>query len=187
MDALAVLHQRVSVSKLCAPAPTKEQRDALILAAARAADHGNLKPWRFLFIEGDGLDRLGELFARVALANKPESSSAELERFKNMPKRAPMIIVSIAVCHDHPKVPTIEQLLSAAAATQNLITAAYALGLGAMWRTGEMAYDEQIMAELGLSENEKIVGFVYMGTPVVPLSTAKAVQPEDFFETWPNE
>lgn len=187
MDALTVLQQRVSVSRLDAPAPTKAQRDALLLAAVRAADHGNLKPWRFLFIEGEGLKRLGELFVRVALANKPESSAAELERFKNMPKRAPMIAVAIAVCQEHPKVPIIEQVISAGAATQNLITAAYALGLGAMWRTGEMAYDQQVMAELGLSQHEKIVGFIYLGTPIAPLGVAKLSRPEDFFSIWPNE
>lgn len=187
MDALAVLQQRVSVGKLTEPAPTQAQREVMIRAAVRAADHGNLQPWRFLFIEGEGLDRLGELFARVALSNKPESSAAELERFKNMPKRAPMIVVSIAACQEHPKIPLIEQHLSAGAATQNLITAAYALGLGAIWRTGEMAYDSQIMTELGLGEHEKIVGFIYLGTPIDPLGAAKPVTPERFFGVWPNE
>lgn len=187
MDALAALQERVSVAKLTEPAPTPEQCEAMVRAALRAADHGNLQPWRFLLIEGEGLERLGELFARVALINKPESSAVELERFKNMPKRAPMVVVSIAVCQEHPKIPAIEQHLSAGAATQNLINAAYALGLGAIWRTGDMAYDAQVMAGLGLAVHEKIVGFIYLGTPVEPLGVPKPVVPQGFFATWPNK
>lgn len=186
MDALTALHQRVSIARLTEPAPTQDQCNDLIKAALRAADHGNLQPWRFLFIQGDGLTQLGELFTRVSQANNPALTDTELERFKAMPKRAPMIIVSIAVCQDHPKVPQIEQLLSAGAATQNLITAAYAMGLGAVWRTGDLAYDRQIMTALGLGQQEQIVGFIYIGSPSAAVGTPKAVSVEDFFSEWPN-
>lgn len=187
MDALTVLHGRTSVSKLGLPAPTPKQCEALVLAAVRAADHGNLKPWRFLFIEGEGLDDLGEVFVNAALKAKPDSSAAELERFNNMPKRAPMIAVVIAVCHeDHPKVPVLEQIISAGAAAQNLITAAYSMGLGAMWRTGEMAYDDYVKTSLGLNAHEKIVGLIYLGTPLKPIEAAKPVSPHDFFSAWPG-
>jgi len=184
MDALTALHQRVSVPRLTEPAPTPEQCHGLIKAALRAADHGNLQPWRFLVIEGDGLIQLGELFARVGMLNNPQLSDTEVDRFKSMPKRAPMIIVSIAVCQEHPKVPIIEQVISAGAATQNLITAAFAMGLGAVWRTGDLAYDPQIMAGLGLKTDEKIVGFVYLGTPLTPAGAPKSALPEDFFTVW---
>lgn len=186
MDALTALHQRVSITKLSAPAPDKTQLNQLFRAASRAADHGNMRPWRFLVIEGDGLVKLGELFAQIGRANKPAITEAECERFKSMPLRAPMIIVCVAKTQDNPKVPRIEQIISAGAAAQNLITAAFALGLGAVWRTGEMAYDPNAKEALGLGLNEELIGYIYIGTPSVPVHLPREQNLEDFFSYWPQ-
>ena len=63
MDALDLLLNRVSVTRLCEPAPTADQLDLMFRAGLRAPDHGQLHPWRFLIIEGDARHKLGELFA----------------------------------------------------------------------------------------------------------------------------
>lgn len=191
MDAITALHQRVSQSRLMAPPPDAAQLDVLIRAATRAADHGNLQPWRFLVIEGEALKKLGHLFAQVAEAKKADISQAELDRFKSMPLRAPMIIVAIAKCQVHPKVPQVEQLIAAGAAAQNIINASFALGLGAIWRTGDMAYDDKIKQALGLTTNEtlseQIVGFIYIGTPTSDAHLPRELNPHDFFTAWPDE
>ncbi len=191
MDAIVALHQRVSQSRLTAPAPDSVQLDLLMRAAARAADHGNLQPWRFLIIEGEGLIKLGQLFARVAAAKKPDITQAELDRFIAMPLRAPMIIVAIAKCQSHPKVPEIEQVIAAGAATQNILNASFALGLGAIWRSGEMAYDDTVRQAMGLANNEslkeQILGFIYIGTPDADARSARQVNPKDFFSAWTGE
>jgi nitroreductase len=187
MDALVALQQRVSSPRLTAPAPTREQLHHLFKAALRAADHGNMRPWRFLIIEGEKLVELGQVFARVAQSAKADITEPELERFKAMPLRAPMVITCIAKCQDNPKVPRIEQIISAGAATQNLINAAFALGLGAVWRTGDLAYNPQIKAALGMEPNEEIVGFVYIGTPSVPVHSPREQNLEDFFSYWSQE
>ncbi len=98
-----------------------------------------------------------------------------------------MIITCIAKCQENPKVPRIEQIISAGAATQNLINAAFALGLGAVWRTGDMAYDPQIKKALGLAPNEEIIGYVYIGTPSVPVHLPREQNPEEFFSYWSQE
>lgn len=185
MKAIEALLQRVSASKLVDPAPSQVERETIFKAALRAADHGRLHPWRFLLIEGLGRERLGELFARVAAEDDPSLSQLALDRVRQKPLRAPMIVVVIARCETHPKVPLIEQIISAGAAAQNMITAAYAMGLGAIWRTGDLAYDERIKQELGLSGQEQIVGFIYLGTPGVPMDAAPAVNYQDFFSQWP--
>lgn len=191
MDAITLLHQRVSQSKLQAPAPNPEQLEMLIRAATRAADHGNLQPWRFLIIKDDGLKKLGQLLASVAAAKKADISQVELDRFHSMPLRAPMIIVVIAKCQVHPKVPQIEQLIAAGAAAQNIINASFALGLGAIWRTGDMAYDGTIKQALGLMTNEtlneQIIGFIYIGSPANSASQPREINPADFFSAWPQE
>lgn len=187
MDAIQALTERKSISKLTTPAPSQEQCQILIKAALRAADHGNLKPWRFLIIEGAALNALGELFVNVAAKKDPQLSEPQRDRLQKMPLRAPLIMVVIAKCQEHPKVPVNEQLLSAGAAAQNIITAAYAMGLGAMWRTGDMAYDSLVMDALGLQQGEVVIGFIYLGTPVNPPVSSVNANPDDFFSRWSGE
>lgn len=187
MDALTALHQRVSTPRLTGPAPTSDQLIPMFKAALRAADHGNMRPWRFLIVEGDGLARLGDLFAKVATLRNPDISQAEVDRCYAMPQRAPMIIISIAKCRPNPKVPRIEQIIAAGAATQNLLNAAFATSVGAVWRTGDMAYDPAVKEALGLVEGEEIIGFIYVGTPTVPPHEPRVQNPEDFFSVWPQE
>ncbi len=187
MDAITALHQRVSTPRLTAPAPTPEQLTELFKAAIRAADHGNMRPWRFLIVEGEGLIKLGELFAAAATAKNSEITPTELERCHAMPQRAPMIIISIAKCQPNPKVPEIEQVIAAGAATQNLLNAAFATGVGAVWRTGDMAYDPLVKKALDLGEGEEVIGFIYVGTPTVPPHAPREQNPADFFSAWPQE
>jgi nitroreductase len=164
MDAIEALHNRVSSPLLNEPAPTPEQVQIMLKAAIRAPDHKMLKPWRFLIIEGQGRERFGDLLARAAKKKDPQVDEEALTKARNKPLRAPMIIVSIACLSDHPKVPQVEQIITAGAAANNIVTAAFALGLGAYWRTGSPTYDEFVKEGLGLTQNEEIIGFIYLGT-----------------------
>jgi nitroreductase len=185
MDALEVLLQRVSVSKLTAPAPAPRERELIFKAALRAADHGRLRPWRFLVVEEGGLTQLGDLYVEAAMRDDPTIAPDTLDRYRQMPLRAPMLVVVIAQCRAHPKVPEIEQIISAGAAAQNMINAAYALDIGAIWRTGEFAYHPHVKKGLGLAENEKIVGYLYLGTPVGSPGSAPELDYRNFFNSWP--
>lgn len=185
MDAMFALENRVSCGKLKAPAPTQDQRKHLYKAALRAADHGSLRPWRFLEIEGEGLDELGKVFERAAISDDPELTEVQRERFRRMPTRAPLILAAIAACIEHPKVPVWEQVVTTGAAVQNLITAAFVNGVGAYWRTGAMVEHPEVKKALGLTESERLVGFIYMGEPMIPLKPVPADDPADYFQPWP--
>tara|TARA_R110001592_G_scaffold116143_1_gene317208 strand:- start:11823 stop:12383 length:561 start_codon:yes stop_codon:yes gene_type:complete len=185
MDALSALHGRVSCPRLIDPAPEDDVLKNIQKAAFRAADHGRLRPWRFLVIEREGRNQLGDLFIASAESCGDELTDKQRERIAKKPLRAPMIVVVIASIRDNPKVPEIEQIISAGAAAQNMITAAYAQGVGAIWRTGSLAYDKVVMAGLGLSDSEKIVGFLYLGTVPVKGLEAPELQTEDYFQSWP--
>ncbi len=185
MDAISALHERVSIAKVTAPAPNAEQREAIFRAATRAADHKRLRPWRFLVIEGEGLRRLGDLFETAALEEAPEIPEKTLKALGNKPLRAPMIVVAIATCEERPGVPEVEQIVSTGAAVQNMLLAAYALGVGAFWRTGAMAYHPTIAKGLGLTDNEKIIGYLYLGTPASTPPKPKDVDLAQYFTPWP--
>lgn len=188
MNALELLLNRSSTPRLQAPAPSSEQLETMFRSALRAPDHGQLRPWRFQVIEGQGLDALGEVYARALLQQNPQASQEQLKRMRSMPLRAPMIIVVIAcIRDDNAKIPRHEQLIAAGCAAHGLLLAAQSLGLGAFWRSGDMAHDALVMQQLGLQDNEQVIGFVYTGTPVHERKPVSArLEPADFVRRWPE-
>lgn len=184
MNALEALLTRTSAPRLGDPEPMPEQLDTIFRAALRAADHAMLHPWRFLIVRGESRKRLGHLFVKAALSGDPNLDSREQDRLRAKTLRSPMIVVVIASHVEHPKVPPIEQDLSAGAAAQNMLIAAHAQEVGAMWRTGSMAYHPQVMAELGLAGNEKIIGFLYLGARIGNARTPRPEDPADYFQEW---
>lgn len=184
MDALTALHTRNSVNLLTEPGPNKHQIDNIVKAGLRACDHKSLKPWKFLLIEGDARMKFGELMVKAKEANDgcmlPPDFAIKL---KNKPFRAPTILVVVASIKEHEKVPEIEQLLSAGAAAQMMMTAAHAQGVGAIWRSGSMMFTDEMHQGLNLEGNDKIVGFIYLGTPKITKPLAE-LQVDDFIQTW---
>jgi nitroreductase len=166
LDAL-LTRQSVSAKDLGLPMPTAEQRERAFAAALTAPDHGAIRPWRFLTVEGEGLRRLGEVFADSARRAGADEKGVEGARDKAL--RSPLLIVCAAkVNPGHPKVPVVEQVIAAGCATQNLLTAFHAMGFGAVLVTGGRAYDAGVKQALGLAPEDAIVGFLHVGTPRQP-------------------
>ncbi|MBM7060818.1 nitroreductase family protein [Pseudomonas sp. UL073] len=184
MEALDVLLNRVSTARLQAPAPSPAQREVLFRAALRAPDHGYLRPWRFLCIEDAGRERLGELFAAAVLNKNPQAPAEALAKARNMPLRAPLLVAVIASPKASPKVPESEQVLAASCAAHGILLAAHAQGLGAIWRTGDMAHDRFVADGLGLAAHEQIVAFLYLGSVDGELRTPPELNPADFVASW---
>jgi nitroreductase len=170
MDALDAIRARRSVGRLGEPAPTAADVEVLLEAAQAAPDHGRLRPWRFVVLDGPAKDDFGKVLARAfearCAAAGVEPDPAERERERRKFDRAPMIVVVAAAPVESAKVPWVEQVLAAGAAAQNILIAATALGYGSMWRTGEPAYDPLVKRALGLGEGDAIVAFLYLGTPL---------------------
>ena len=139
MNALELLLERQSDSKLTTPGPTSEQLEIIKQAALRAPDHAALKPWQFILVEGEAREKLGEIYYQAALKNNADEKT--LERAKELPLRAPLIIICIAKYKPHAKVPRIEQVQSAGCAVMAMQQAAFAQGLAGVWRTGSYAQD----------------------------------------------
>jgi nitroreductase len=173
MNAIELLLLRQSMPLLTQPAPNEQDTKTLISAGMRVPDHGGLKPWHFHIISGEGLQRLSDLYVAATtddLASKVEVMDADavsekLAKVAKMPFRAPMIIVISTQYAVHNKVPKQEQLITAGCCAQAMQMAAFALGYGAMWRTGDLAYNDRVKKGLGLGEGNDIAGFLYVGTP----------------------
>ena len=159
------LQNRVSRPKVGLPVPNREQLETLFSCAVRAPDHGRMRPWRFIVLQGNALRALGQAFEQAGVAGDPAADEAKRTRWREMPLRAPMIIVTVAQVKPNPKVPDWEQVAAVAAASQNIQLAAAELGFGVMWRTGDMTTAPAVKHHLGLASSDQIVGFLYLGTP----------------------
>lgn len=165
-ETLALLaHRRSSkVMQLAEPAPSAAELDALIDLAARVPDHGKLGPWRFVVIDGDARSRAGAALAEV-IKNDEGVDGDRIAFVRNWFNRAPACVMVVSSPKPSPKVPEWEQQLSAGAVCYNLLLAAHALGYGGCWLTEWPTFDARARAALGLTNEERIAGFVYLGTP----------------------
>ena len=165
------------------PAPDAHQLQAMLQAAIRVPDHGKLVPFRLLRIEGDARLALGTfLAARSAQRNpgNPALIDKDRERFSH----APLIITVIACPQAHAKVPQWEQLLTAGCVCMNLLHAAHAMGFGAQWLSGWAAYDPAITARLGLAPQEKIAGFIHIGTSRLDVPERERPDAASLLQDW---
>ena len=165
MDAIEALTTRASPAGLVAPAPDSAALDRMLRAAMRAPDHGRLRPWHFIVVDGAARAALGDVLAGALRLRDPDLTEAAFAKERAKPMRAPLLVVVAARLREHRGVPAIEQIIAAGAAAQNILVAAHALGFGGFWRTGAAAYDERVKHALGLRAVDAIVGFLYLGTP----------------------
>ena len=162
---LELLLKRRSVKALSAPGPTAAELDLILTAAARVPDHKQLTPWRFIVFEGAARAAFGEALARIVVAEEKDPPSAvrvETERQRLM--GAPVVIAVISRVVQTAGAPELEQVLSCGAACQNLCLAANALGFGTLWVTRWYSYSPGVAEHLALAANERIAGFIHIGT-----------------------
>ena len=184
MDALDLLLTRESATKLEAPGPSEADLDTIFASAVRAPDHGRLRPWRFVVIESGKRARFGAVMAEAMHRKDPNASPEALERERGKAMRAPTIVVVAAHVQKGHRIPAVEQVAAAAAATQNIMLAAHATGYGAMWKTGDPAYDPNVKVALGLDAEDEIMGFLYLGTRAGGSSPAPRPAARDQVTVW---
>ena len=165
-DAADRIRERRSVraADILEPGPSESEINEMLEIASRVPDHGKLGPWRFLIFDGDSRQKFGELLRSQFAKINPDSSEAILEREYSRFMRAPTIIGVISKVDPASRIPEWEQILSSGAVCQNLLVGASLMGFAAQWLTEWYAYDEVIAKSLGLIENERVSGFIYIGS-----------------------
>jgi len=165
MELFAAISTRASAAKLTQPGPTPAQLADILEAAARAPDHGRLKPWRFVVVEAGLRDRFATAAAAAKRVRIPTMSEEQFAAERDKVVRSPtIVVVACVVRREQTKIPEIEQVVATAAAAQNLFLAAHDMGLGVMWKTGAAAYDSAVKSVLGLEADDHIVGIMHLGT-----------------------
>src|SRR6266576_619419 len=167
---IALLHTRRShkPAELISPGPSPADLDTLLTIASRVPDHGKLTPWRFIVFEGQSQLTAGAAIAAAFVAKYPDATPDQVEFERWRLARAPLVIAVVSRAAPHVKIPEWEQVLSAGAAAMSLVLASHAIGFAANWITEWYAYDRRVLDAFGLSESERLAGFVHIGKPVHP-------------------
>jgi nitroreductase len=184
---LTALRERRSSGRVQQTPPPRATIEQLLDAATWAPNHRLTEPWRFVVLTGDARGELGAVMAAAQqrAANGVAPTEEQLARTRAKPLRAPVIIAVAAEPAQRANVVEIEEIAAVAAATQNLLLAAHALGLGAIWRTGDAAYDPAVKAFLGLAPECHLLGFVYVGYPdTAPAAPRAARTPATALTRW---
>lgn len=186
-ETLFLLQRRRSVParQLQEPGPDQAALARMLGAAVRVPDHGKRVPFRFLAIRGQARDALGEALAGIALARDPDTAPSILDKDRRRFSHAPLVIAVVAVLDPQDDaIPEQERLLTAGCVCFALLLAAQAEGFGAQWLTGWPAYDGRVHALLGLSAQERIAGFVHLGTPKLEAPERERPDPAALLTEW---
>lgn len=163
---LLALRRSAGSRMLTTPGPSSDALIELLHVAARVPDHRKLGPWRFIVFDGDARRKFSDASVEIFKNNNPEASEKDIAIEAGRPLRAPAMVAVISSPDTEHKTPVWEQELSTGAVCYNLLLAANAAGWAGVWLTEWMAFDDDISDVLGLSDSERVAGFIYLGTGI---------------------
>lgn len=166
MNVIEAIHTRQSIAEVRPDPVPREVVEKLLTAAVQAPNHHKVRPWRFVVLTGSARERMGAVLAQSFAEKFPQAPASALEKERLKPLRAPLLIAVGVDLPSDPRVLEIENICAAAAAVENLLLAAHALGLAAKWRTGEEALNPHLKDFLGLSPQQPLISIVYIGYPL---------------------
>jgi len=157
----------VGIGFLQEPGPNAAELEQILTIGTRVPDHGKLTPWRLILWEGDARVRAGEKLAEVAKRNNPNIEEAALEADRKHFLPAPLTIGVLFSPKQSPKIPEVEQFMSAVNVCFALEHAAFASGFAATWMTRWVVLDAAAQTAMGARGGERFVGFIHIGTPTI--------------------
>jgi F420 biosynthesis protein FbiB-like protein len=198
-DVLDVIKQRRSVRKyLPKEVPSKIVAEVLVAAGWAPSAH-NAQPWRFIVLEDASVKRMladamadawAADLAKDDLTVEADKRKERVERFAN----APVLILACVTMDGLRKFPDKERQMcerdlamqSFGAATQNLLLAAHAKGLGACWFSAPSFCKETVRKVLKIADDVEPQALIALGYPAekpqVPLK--KSLGAYCFMDKW---
>ncbi|GAO39026.1 putative nitroreductase [Sphingomonas changbaiensis NBRC 104936] len=168
---------------MVAPGPGPDQLRAILSAAMRVPDHGKLAPWRFVVI--DDRDSFAVLLQNAFRAQRGAPDTEDVRAIDQFARQSPTLVAVLSTPVEPSKIPLWEQQLSSGAICMNLVAAAAAHGFVAGWLTGWAAYDPHVLKALGGGGNDRIAGFIFIGSPGRELEERPRPVYDEVVHHWP--
>jgi len=150
-----------------------QQINQLLSLANWAPTHGYTEPWRFVVYSGDAVQQFCHQHAEMYKDNTPPEkfNPAKYQKQQHNGDKTSHIIAVYMQKGNNPNITALEEICATAAAVQNILLGAEALGIGILWSTGGAVLQPAMKEYLGLDEEDLMIGLLYMGytdEPVTP-------------------
>lgn len=172
--------------RMKAPGPNVDELKTILQCGMRVSDHGKIAPWHFIVFEGSAQNDLANIMAECVIMDGVEENSPLHKAMQEFAIQAPVLIAAISTPDTQHSVPVWEQRLSMGAACQNILVATHALGYVGQWLTGDGAYNNHVRDYLGLGDDDRIAGFIFIGSSTTDLKERPRPNFEDIITYWPK-
>lgn len=142
-----------------------EQIEKLIGLADWAPTHGQTEPWRFYIFTGKALKDFGQEHANLywSYTDEAKRNQAKYDKLTQSARQASHLIIAVMKRSVNTKIPASEEMFAVAAAIQNILLGATALGISSFWSTGGMTHHPAMKTYLKLAEEDEVMGLLYLG------------------------
>lgn len=133
-----------------------------------APTHGLTEPWSFVVFKGEGIKQLATFQSELYKAKSTAVGNFDETKFKKLATK-PLLashIISIGMKRElKQRFPEVEEVEAVACAVQNMYLTATAHQVGCYWGSGGVTYYEEAKPFFDLGENDRLLGFLYLGVP----------------------
>lgn len=154
----------------------------MIINATWAPTHKLTQPWRFIVFTGKGINRLAQDQAALYQEVASRDGSFRQDKYESLMKKPLLsshIIVVCMVRDPRKSVPEVEEVGAVFCAIENMYLTAQGYGVGCYLSTGGITYFEEAKTIFGLEREDKIIGFMHVGTPREQPRGAARKSPEE--------
>ena len=164
----------------------QEQVQQLLELADWAPTHAHTEPWRFVVYAGKAAQQFCADHADLYKSHTPADKfvTAAYEKQLHNGDKASHIIAVLMKRGDNPRIPVIEEVSAVSAAVQNILLGAETLGISVLWSTGGLTHHPALKEYFGLSEQDLVIGLLYMGYADNPVKEGKRIVPLQEKITW---
>ncbi|HMI59445.1 MAG TPA: nitroreductase [Puia sp.] len=152
-----------------------QQINQLLSLANWAPTHGYTEPWRFVVYSGDAVQQFCHQHAEMYKDNTPPEkfNPAKYQKQQHNGDKTSHIIAVYMQRGNNPNITALEETCATAAAVQNILLGAEALGISILWSTGGAVLQPAMKDYLGLDEEDLVIGLLYMGYTDEPATPGK--------------
>ncbi|WP_298709259.1 nitroreductase [Chitinophaga sp.] len=158
----------------------------LLRLADWAPTHGLTEPWYFVVYSGDKVQQFCTDHAELYKQYTPAAQFilGNYEKLKTQGDLASHVIAVVMKRGANPKIPEIEEVAATACAVENLWLAATAQNIAVYWGSGGMTYTPAMQDYLGLRDEDKVLGFLYLGYTEEAPRTGRRLKPLEEKVKW---
>jgi nitroreductase len=142
-----------------------ETVNRLLSLAHWAPTHGRTEPWYFFVYSGAAKQKFGEDHASMYWENTAEDKRQEAtsEKLRHNVDNASHLVIAVMKRGENAKIPVVEEVAATAAAIQNLLLGATALGIASFWSSGGMTHNQALKDHLRLQADDIVMGLIFLG------------------------